>query len=149
MGWDLGVGVERKAVDTGAARTRECGTFPFIPKARANPAHVLSGPLPKGDALLDRGGHGARELGLVVAQGIIACSHGGVDARLQVSPLTERADDPPTDLLENLGNVRIAGRLDLDKARLEALVSPIEIGSLKEDNVIMNIGVRRRLYLIV
>jgi hypothetical protein len=31
---------------------------------------VLSGALPKGDALRDRGGHGAREIGLVVAQGI-------------------------------------------------------------------------------
>src|SRR5713101_5887145 len=83
MGWHLGVGVERKAVDTSAARTRECGTFPFITKSRANPSNVLSGPLPTGDALLDRGGHGASELGLVVAQGIIACGHGGVDARLQ------------------------------------------------------------------
>jgi hypothetical protein len=38
---------------------------------------VRSGPLPTGDALLNRGGHGARELGLVVAQGIIACGYGG------------------------------------------------------------------------
>ena len=53
--------------------------------------------------------------------------------------MTERADDPPTDLLEDLGNVRIAGRLDLDKARLEALVGPIEIGPLQEDNMIMDI----------
>ena len=30
MGWHLGVGVQGKPVDTGAARTRECGTFPYI-----------------------------------------------------------------------------------------------------------------------
>jgi hypothetical protein len=61
--------------------------LPFIPKSWANPSHVLSSPLPKGDALRDRGGQGARELGLVVAQGIRACGH-GVDARLQVSQVT-------------------------------------------------------------
>jgi hypothetical protein len=60
---------------------------------------VLSGPLPKGDALRDRGGHGAHEIGLVVAQEIIACGY-GVDSRPQVSPLMERADHPPTDRLE-------------------------------------------------
>jgi hypothetical protein len=135
MGWHLGVGVERKPVDTGAARTREFGTFPFIPKSQANPSNFLSGPLPKGDALLDRGGHGTRELGLVVEQGIIACTHGVVDARLQVSQPPQRADDPPTDLLEDRGNVRIAGRLDLDKARLAALVGPIKIDPLKEDKM--------------
>ena len=139
MGWHLGVGVERKAVDTGAARTHECGAFPFITKSRANPSNVLSGPLPTGDALLDRGGHGARELGLVVAQGIIACGHSGGAARLQVAPVTERTDDPPTDLLEDRGNVRIAGRLALEKARLEARLGTIEIDALKEDHVIMDI----------
>ena len=72
---------------TGTAGSRECRAFPFIPKSWANPSYVLSGPLPKGDALRDRGGHGASEFGLVVAQGIIACGH-GVDARLQVSQLT-------------------------------------------------------------
>jgi hypothetical protein len=46
--------------------------FLFIPKSWANPSYVLSGPLPKGDALRDRGGHGANEFVLVVAPGIIA-----------------------------------------------------------------------------
>ena len=55
--------------------------------------------------------------------------------------MTERADDPPTDLLEDRGNVRIAGRLDLEKARLEALVGPIEIGPLQEDNMRMDISI--------
>src|SRR3977135_1348211 len=88
MGWDLGVGVQGKSVDTGAARTRECGTFPFITKARANPSHVLSDPLPEGDALRDRGGHGAREIGLVGAQGIIACGRCamGLLGRLACAP---------------------------------------------------------------
>src|SRR5215510_16499089 len=120
MGWHLSVGVQGKPVDTGAARTRECGTLARRRRRRA------FRPFPKGDALLNRGGHGARELGLVGAQGIIACGH-GVDARLQVSPLTERADDPPTDLLEDLGNVRIARWLALDKARLAARLGAIEI----------------------
>ena len=53
--------------------------------------------------------------------------------------MTERADDPPTDLLEDLGNVRIAGRLALDKARLEARLGAIELDALKEDNMIMDI----------
>jgi hypothetical protein len=66
MGWHLGVGMQRKPVDPGTAGARECGELPFIPKARANPAHGLSGPLAKGDALRDRGGHGARELGLII-----------------------------------------------------------------------------------
>jgi hypothetical protein len=71
-----GVGVQGEPVDTGAARTREFRTFPFVPKSRANPSHVLSGPLSTGEALRDRGGQGASECGLVVVQGIIACGHG-------------------------------------------------------------------------
>jgi len=31
--WDLGVGVERKPVDTGTAGSCEFGTFPFLAKA--------------------------------------------------------------------------------------------------------------------
>ena len=37
--WHLGVGVQRKPVDTGTAGARECGAFPCIPKARANTSH--------------------------------------------------------------------------------------------------------------
>jgi hypothetical protein len=99
---------------------------------------VLPGPLPKGDALLDSGGHGASERRLVVKQGIIACGHGGVDARLQVSQPTQRADDPPTDLLEDCSNFRIAGRLALEEAWLAALVGPIKIDPLQEDKMKMD-----------
>src|SRR5712692_8927796 len=132
---------QRKPVDTGTAGPRECGAFPCIATSRAHPSHVLSGPLPKGDALRDRGGHGASELGLVVEQGIIACGHSGVDSRLQVPQVAPRADDPPTDLLEYRGNVRIAGRLDLDKARREALVGAIKVGSLKKNYMEMEVQI--------
>src|SRR5207249_5159241 len=37
--WHLGVGVQRKPVDTGTAGARQCGAFPCIPKARANTSH--------------------------------------------------------------------------------------------------------------
>ena len=46
-----------------------------------NAPHLLTGPFPKGNALLHGGDHGAGERGLVVDQGIIAWGHGGVDAR--------------------------------------------------------------------
>src|SRR5262249_47249603 len=96
MGWHLGVGVERKPVDAGAARTREFGAlarlrrrraqpFPFIAKARSNPSNVLSGPFSKGDALRDRGGQGAGEFGFFTDEGIIPGGLDFVDARLQVS----------------------------------------------------------------
>ncbi len=89
--------------------------------------------------LRDRGGHGASERGLVVEQEIIACGHSGVDPRLQVPQVAQRADDPPTDLLEYRGNVRIVGRLDRDKARREALVSTIKVGSLKNNHMEMEV----------
>src|SRR5436309_899418 len=68
---DPGVGVQRKPVDAGTAGARECGMFPFIPKARSNPSHLLSGPLPKGNALLHGGCRGAGERGCVAHEGII------------------------------------------------------------------------------
>jgi hypothetical protein len=51
-----------------------------------------------------------RALGRVVEQGIIACDHGGVDACLQVSQPTQHTEGPPTDLLEDRGNVRMEDR---------------------------------------
>ena len=65
------------------------------------------------------------ELGLVVEPGIIPGSYGGIDSRLQVSQVAQLTDDPPADLLEDPGNVRIAGWLGLDKTRFEALVGAI------------------------
>jgi len=73
MGWDLGVGVERKLVDAGTAGARVCGVFPCIAKPRPDAPHLLPGPLPKGDALLDGGGHGTGELGLSAAPPLPAC----------------------------------------------------------------------------
>ncbi len=134
MRWDLGVRMERKPVDTGTAGARQCGVFPFIPKARANAPDLLAGPLPKGKALRDGGGQGAGEGGLVVHERIIPRGHGGVDARLQVSEVAQRADDPPADRLDYRGNIGITGRLALEKARREALVGPIKIDPLKEDS---------------
>jgi hypothetical protein len=107
-------------VHTGTARSRECRPFSFIAKARADAAHLLSSPFPKGDALRDRSRHGARELGRVVEQRIIRGGHGGIHARLQISQPTQRADDPVADLLENRSNGSIAGRLALDKPAIFA-----------------------------
>ena len=53
-----------------------------------------------------------------------------------------------TDLLDHGGDVGIAGRLTREKARREALVGAIEIDPLEEDTMKMEIGVRRKLYLI-
>jgi hypothetical protein len=67
MGGDLGVGVERKAVDAGTACPGERGRLALSAKAGANAPHALASPLAKGDALLHRGGHGAGEFGYVIA----------------------------------------------------------------------------------
>src|SRR5215831_17892659 len=97
MGRDLRVGVEGKAVDTGATRPREPGRLTLVTKAGADAPDVLPGPVPEGDAVLDGGGHGAGELWCRVAQRIIAGGHGGLQARLQIPQLAELADHAPTD----------------------------------------------------
>jgi hypothetical protein len=139
--WHLGVGVQRKAVDTGTAGSRQCRGFPFIPKARANPSHLLPGPLANSNTLCDGGRQGVREGGLIVPERIIARGDGGGAVRLQVSQRAQRADDALADLLEDLGNVRIAGRLALDKARLEARCGAIEIDALKKDIMKMDMQI--------
>jgi len=53
--------------------------------------------------------------------------------------VAQRADDPPTDLLEYLGNVRIAAWLDPDKARRGALVGAIKVISLKKNLMEMEV----------
>src|SRR5712691_3852267 len=107
MGWDLGVGMQGKPVDTSTTGTGECGMFPCIAKPRADAPDLLAGPLPKGDALLDGGRQGTGQLGRVITQGVIACGRSRVNARLQVSQPTQRADDPPADLRDDRGNIDI------------------------------------------
>ena len=68
-----------------------------------------------------------------------------------------RTDDAPADRLHHVscsagadrGNVRIAGWLALDKARLEARLGAIEVDAIKEDAMEMEVGVRPRLHLMV
>jgi len=110
---------------------------------------VLSSSFSKSDALLDRSRHGAGELRSGVAQWIIPGGHRGLHARLQISEPTQLTDDAVTELLEDRGNVRIAGRFDCDKAGLAARCGAIEVDALYEDTMEMEVGVRRRLYLIV
>ena len=141
MGGDLGVGVQRKPVDTGTAGARQRGALTLGAKAGANAPDLLAGPLPTGKALRDRGGQGAGEGGLVDHERIIPRGHGGVAARLQVSQVAQRTDDAPADRLHHLGNVRIAGRLALDKARFEARLGAIERDALKKDTMKMDMQI--------
>ena len=48
-----------------------------------------------------------------------------------IPQMAERADNAPADLVDHPGNVGIAGRRDLDKARREALVRAIDIDALE------------------
>src|SRR5262245_2364011 len=95
--WDRSVGVERKPVNTGAARTREPWRLALSAKARADATHVQAGPFPTSDAVLDGGRHGAGELWCGVTEGIIPGGHGGLHARLQIAQVTQLPDDPVTD----------------------------------------------------
>jgi len=53
------------------------------------------------------------------------------------------------DLLDHGGDVGVGRRLTLDKPGLEACLGAIDVDALKKDTMKMEIGVRRRLYLIV
>jgi hypothetical protein len=97
--------------------------------------HLLPRAFAKGDALLHRGRHGTGQLRRVITQGVIACGRRSVEARLQVSQPTQRADDPPADRRDDRGNIGIGGRIALDKPRFEPFVGAIEIDPLKEDKV--------------
>ena len=66
---NLRIGVQGRAVYTGTAGACECRAFPSIATTRADAAHLLPGALPKGDALLDRGRHGAGESGSLSSRG--------------------------------------------------------------------------------
>ena len=72
MSWNLGVGVQGKAVRTGTVGSFVCRAFPFRAKARANLSYLLSSPLPKDDPMLDGGGQDVSGFGFVVEQRIIS-----------------------------------------------------------------------------
>src|SRR6516162_11288133 len=137
------VGVHGKAVHTGTAGSRQGGVFPLVAKPRADAPDLLAGPLPKSDAVLDRSRHGAGELRSGVAQGIIPGGHGGLHARLQISAPTQLTEDAVTELLEDRGNVRIAGRFDCDKAGRAARCGAIEGDALQEDTMEMEVHIER------
>ena len=98
MGGDLGVGVQREAMDAGTAGTGERGRLALGAKARADTPHLLPRAFAKGDTLLDGSRHGTGELGCVIDQRIISRSYRGVEASFQVPELPQLADDAPTNL---------------------------------------------------
>jgi len=63
--------------------------------------------------------------------------------------MAERADDTMADFLHDVCHVGIAGRRAREKAGLAARLGAIEVDPLQEDAMEMEVGVRRRLYLIV
>jgi hypothetical protein len=75
----------------------------------AEQAHLLPGPFTKGNTLLHGGRHSAGQLRFVLPKRIIACGHGVVDTSLQIPWVAQLADDPSTDLVDDPGNLRIAG----------------------------------------
>jgi hypothetical protein len=99
--------------------------------------HFLPGAFAKGNALRDRGRHGAGEFRFVVEQRVIPGGHRDLHSGFQVSQMAELADDPPTDLLDHVCNVGIAGRLTLEKAGCETLVRAIEKNTLHDDHMVM------------
>jgi hypothetical protein len=123
---DLGVGVHRKPLHAGTVGACQHGRLARAAKARAEAPDLLARPLPEGDALLHRGRQGTGERGCVLHQGIIACRHRRVATRFEVPQRAELADDSMADRLDYRGDVGIAGRLALEKARLAALVGAIE-----------------------
>src|SRR5262249_58657526 len=92
MRWNRRVGVERKAMSAGTARTGESWRLALRTKARADAAHVLAGPFAISDALLHRGRHSAREFWCGVAQGVIPGGHRGLHTHFQIAQPAELAD---------------------------------------------------------
>ena len=77
--------MQGKAIDTGTTGSFEFRAFAVIAKTRADTAHFLSSPLPKSDALFDRGRHSAGEFRLVIEQRVIPGGHGDIHSHFQVS----------------------------------------------------------------
>jgi hypothetical protein len=137
------VGVEGKPVDTGAVRTREHGRLACAAQARADAPDPLTGPLPKGDALRDGGRQGPGKLGGVLHQGVITGRHRGVATRFEVAQMAELTDDAVADFLHHVCHVGIAGRLDREKAGLEARLGAIEVDALKKEDMKMEMQEKR------
>jgi hypothetical protein len=55
--------------------------------------------------------------------------------------MAELTDDPMADFLKHVCHIGIAGRVDREKAGLEALVGAIEIDPLEEDTMKMEIEI--------
>ena len=109
MGGDLGVGVERKALDAGTAGTGERGRLALGAKACANAPDRWPARSPKAmrcctEAAMVRASSGASS-----TRGVIAGGHRRVEARLQVSQPPQHAEDPMADLLDHRRNVSIGG----------------------------------------
>jgi hypothetical protein len=93
------------------------------------------------NALLYRGGERTGQLGLIVDQRIVAGGHCRSDARLQASLLSQLADYPLADLVDDLGNVgrlhngyraaigAVAGRQGRLRAVLKSATAPIAYGA--------------------
>ena len=90
--------------------------------------------------MLHGGCQGTSELGGVLHQGVIAGRHRRVATRFEVPQLAELTDDAMADFLKHVCHIGIAGRVDREKAGLEALVGAIEIDPLEEDTMKMEIG---------
>src|SRR5215471_11872180 len=122
VGWDVGVGVQRKPLDAGTVGTGERWRLTLVAKPGANTPHLLAGPLAEGNALLHGGGHGTGQLRRVVKQGIISRGYGGVDARFQVPELPQFAHAAPAVLLDHVGDVGVSRGLARKKPRRAPLV---------------------------
>jgi len=79
----------------------------------------------------------------------MAGRHHGVETRFEVPQLVERADDPMADLLDDVSDAGVGRGRDCEKAWLAPLVGTIEIDALQKNDMKVQVGVRRRLYLIV
>ena len=77
------------------------------------------------------------------AQGIIPGSHGGFHACLQIPQPAELADHAATDLLEDRGDVAIGRRRAREKARCVPFVGAIEVDTLHEDAMEMEVRIER------
>ncbi len=56
--------------------------------------------------------------------------------------MAERADHPPTDVLDNVCHVGIAGRFALDKLGFQTLVRAIEKHALNDDHMVMYVELK-------